>query len=127
MPVGVVSPPVFVPYTKDVRLRGLAVTLPARMPLLPDVPAVDEALPKPGYDVQTWYGIAAPAKLPRPILDRLHAEIMKILADPDMRKVIANVGLVPPADPSPEASQARLKSYQAQMGKLLESAGVKPE
>ena len=127
LPVGIVSPPVFAPYAKDLRLRGLAVSQPARMPLLPDVPSVDEALGGSGFDVQTWYGFAGPANLPRPIVARLHAEIMKILAEPDMKKVIANVGLVAPADPSPEASQALLKSYQQKMGTLLQSAGIKPE
>ncbi len=127
LPVGIVSPPVFTPYVKDARLRGLAVSVPNRMPFLPDVPAAAEALGNNGFDVQTWYGFAGPAKLPKPVVDRLHAEIMKILAEPDMRKVIAGLGLVPPADPSPEASAAMLRAYAPKMGKLLQSAGVKPE
>ena len=62
------------------KLRGLAVTNPKRIAAIPDLPAVAEVLP--GFEIVGWYGIAAPAKLPKPILMRLHAEIVKIIQDP---------------------------------------------
>jgi tripartite-type tricarboxylate transporter receptor subunit TctC len=127
LPVGVGTPPVYTPYVKEPRVRGLGVSVAQRMPFLPDVPTVDEALGKPGFDVQTWYAFAGPANLPRPIVERLNRAVTTIAAEPEMRKLIANLGIVAPADTSPEAAAALMKSYQPRMGKLLQAAGVKPE
>jgi tripartite-type tricarboxylate transporter receptor subunit TctC len=75
------------------KLRALAVTTPKRVPALPDLPAVAEALP--GFEVVGWYGLLAPAKLPAPILGRLNAEVVKILAQPDLRERILSDGSEP--------------------------------
>jgi tripartite-type tricarboxylate transporter receptor subunit TctC len=127
LPVGVGTPPVYTPYAKDPRVRALGVSVPSRLPFLPNAPTVDEALGKPGFDVQTWYAFAGPAGIPRPIVDRLHAELAKILAQPDMRKLVENLGIVIPADTGPEAAGTMMKNYPPKMGRLLQSAGVKPE
>jgi tripartite-type tricarboxylate transporter receptor subunit TctC len=127
LPVGVGTPPVYTPYVKDTRVRALGVSVPQRMSFLPDVPTVNEQLGISDFEVQTWYAFTGPAGIPRPIVDRLHAEIAKIIAQPEMRTLIHNIGITIPADTSPEAAAAIMKAYPAKMGKLLEGAGVKPE
>ncbi|HZQ61582.1 MAG TPA: tripartite tricarboxylate transporter substrate-binding protein [Casimicrobiaceae bacterium] len=115
------------PFVTEGRLRALAVTSPARVPFLPDVPTIAELIPGSHFDVQTWYGIAAPAKLPRAIVERLHAAIAKVIAEPDMNRRLADLGIVIPADTSPEATAAIMKNYQERMTKLVQAAGIKPE
>lgn len=66
------------------KLRGLAVTAPKRLASLPDIPAVAEVLP--GFEVVGWYGVMAPPKLPKPLLAKLHGEIVKIITAPDVRE-----------------------------------------
>ena len=72
------------------KLRGIAVTTLKRMEAAPDIPAMAEALP--GFEVVGWYGIAAPAQLPKPLLARIHAEILRFLKTPEFAKVAANNG-----------------------------------
>jgi tripartite-type tricarboxylate transporter receptor subunit TctC len=73
---------------KGGNVRALAVTGKDRSPLLPDVPTVEEA-GVPGYVYYTWFGLWAPKKTPQPIIDRLHAEVQKALADPTVKQRIA--------------------------------------
>ena len=70
-----------VAYIKDGKLRALAVTLPQRSPIFPDVPSIGEFLP--GYDAAVWFGIGAPKKTPAEIVELLNKEINAGLADPD--------------------------------------------
>jgi tripartite-type tricarboxylate transporter receptor subunit TctC len=115
------------PFVKEGRLRALAVTTPARLSFLPDIPTVAEAVPGSQFDVQTWYAVAGPANLPRPIVERLHSEIAKVISEGDMRRRLTDLGLAPPNDTKPEATLATMKSYQERMGKLIQAAGIKPE
>ena len=124
--LAVVTPNVM-PYVKDGRLRALAVSTPVRLPFLPDIPTIAETIPGSNFDVQTWYAVAGPANLPKPIVDRLHADIAKVVTDPEMSKRLIDLGIVPPKDTRPEATLAEMKSYQERMGKLMQAAGVKPE
>src|SRR5260221_2405933 len=75
------------------RLRPLGVTTAARLAVLPDVPAIGEFVP--GYDASNWYGIVAPKNTPAEIVDRLNKEINAILADPQARARIADMGASP--------------------------------
>jgi tripartite-type tricarboxylate transporter receptor subunit TctC len=79
------------PHVKAGRLRGIAVTGPARTPILPDLPTVAEA-GVPGYEVTTWGGFIAPAHLPRPILTRLTTDINKACAMQSVKDRLAAVG-----------------------------------
>ena len=72
---------------KGGNVRALAVTGKERSPLLPDVPTVEEA-GVPGYVYYTWFGLWAPKNTPQPIIDKLHAEIQKALADPTVKQRI---------------------------------------
>lgn len=70
-------------FIREKRLRALAVTTSRRFPGLPDVPTIAE-LGYPGYNFSSWFGILAPAGTPRPVVDRLQAEIVRALKDPSV-------------------------------------------
>ena len=76
-------------FIKEKRLRALAVTTSKRFPGLPDVPTIAE-LGFPSYDFSSWFGILAPAGTPKPIVDRLQAEIVKALKDPAVLEKLGN-------------------------------------
>ncbi len=75
------------------KVRAMAVTSPERWPVLPATPAVAEAVK--GYVAENWYGIAAPAGTPKPIVEKLNAAIAKVLAEPDVKKKYDDNGLTP--------------------------------
>jgi tripartite-type tricarboxylate transporter receptor subunit TctC len=81
------------PYVKAQRLRALAVTVASRVEQLPDVPTVAEQ-GYPGYDVNSWWGMLAPAGVPKPVLQQLNAKLREIYASPVMRERLAQVGLI---------------------------------
>ena len=97
--MGFFNTPTVIGQIKGGKLRALAVTSLARSPLLPDVPTLDERGVK-GYEVNTWFGWIGPAGMPVEIVNRLNAEIAKILARPDVRDNLAQQGFdVAPAGP----------------------------
>lgn len=85
---------VVMPHVRGEKLRLLAVTTAKRSPLVPEVPSIAEA-GLPGYDVDTWYGVLAPAGTPRPIITLLAKEIDKALTDPKIAESLRNLLLVP--------------------------------
>ncbi len=114
--VGFNTAPVAIPHVKSGRLRVLAVTEDRRNPTLPDVPTVAEAA-LPGYAMTTWYGLVAPAGVPRETVSRLNAEINRILKLPDVRDRFATLG----ADPVGGASEqfgSYIKSEVAKFARL---------
>ncbi|HEX2650438.1 MAG TPA: tripartite tricarboxylate transporter substrate binding protein [Burkholderiales bacterium] len=104
------------------KLRAIAVTNPKRVPALPDVPAMAEALP--GFEVVGWYGILGPANLPRPIVARLHEELVKILNQPDVHERIVADGSAP-AGTSPEEFTKFLHADLAKWAKVVKESGAK--
>ena len=80
-----------VPYIKLGKLRPLGVTSLKRAASLPDVPTISEAGLK-GYEIITWYGIAVPAGTPKPIIERIHADVVKVLAQKDVANVFESLG-----------------------------------
>ena len=72
------------------KLRAIAVTTLKRLDAAPDIPAMTEVVP--GFEVVGWYGLAAPAKLPKPLLDKIHAEVLKYLKTPEFAKIAVNNG-----------------------------------
>ena len=81
------------PFIKDGKLLALAVASPQRSPLLPDVPAMAEALP--GYKADGSYGLLAPAGTPRPILNQINKEVRRVLDLPDIKERLQTMGFVP--------------------------------
>jgi tripartite-type tricarboxylate transporter receptor subunit TctC len=104
------------------KLRALALTTPKRVAALPDLPVVAEVLP--GFEVVGWYGIIAPAKLPAPILARLHSEIVKILNQPDMRERILSDGSEPVGN-SPEEFSRYMHADLLKWARLVKETGAK--
>ncbi|HEY9447083.1 MAG TPA: tripartite tricarboxylate transporter substrate binding protein [Burkholderiales bacterium] len=87
-------PPVALQHMKGGKLRGLAVTTKERSAAIPDLPSLREAGVK-DYEVTQWYGFFVPAKTPAAIVNRLHAEVLKTLAAPDIRQRLAAEGAEP--------------------------------
>ena len=83
------------PHIKAGKMRGLAVTTPERLKILPDMPTVAETLP--GFDVSAWYGVMAPAKTPPAVIARLNAAIAKAMSDKAFHEQFEALGLVIPA------------------------------
>jgi tripartite-type tricarboxylate transporter receptor subunit TctC len=106
------------------RLRAIAVTSPRRIGALPDVPAMAEALP--GFEIVGWYGVIGPAKMPEPIVAKLHAELVRILNSPDVRERILLDGSEPVGN-SPEAFRQFMLADAAKWAKLVKESGAKME
>jgi len=104
------------------KLRGLAITTPMRVAALPDLPAVAEALP--GFEVVGWYGVIGPAKLPRPIVVRLHDELIRILNSPEVRERIVADGSEPVGS-SPEEFRRFMHADLAKWAKVVRESGAK--
>ena len=107
---------------KGGQLRPLAVTAGKRQPQLPDVPTAIEAGVK-GYDVASWNALAAPAKTPQAILDKLHDALVKALADPAVKKRYTELG-VDPRTSTPQELNAFYASEAERWTKVVERAGI---
>ena len=114
-----------IPHIKSGRIRGIAVTTAKRSALLPDLPTISEA-GLAGFDANNWYGLVVPAKTPREIIDRLNAEVTKILAMPDVKTTLFNQGL-DPAPGTPEQFGAYIKSERAKWARVIKESGAKAE
>lgn len=110
----------FVPYLD--RIRPIALSTTAKSALLPEVPAAADVIP--GFELASWYGLAAPAGTPKDIVDRLAEETTKILQDPEMLKVLADVGMTPGGG-SPEEHAKMIVDELALWSDLAEKAGLK--
>jgi tripartite-type tricarboxylate transporter receptor subunit TctC len=104
------------------KVRAIGVSTASRLPTLPDVPPINDTIK--GFDVASWQMVVAPAKTPRPIVDRLHAELKKELATPDVSGQIAKTGMLPAATTTVADLQAFVKSEIARWGKVVEQAGI---
>ena len=113
------------PQVKSGRLRAVAVTTAKRIPALPDVPTVMES-GVPGYEVVLWHGLIGPKGLPRPIVDRVNAELNKALKAKDMEEKLASDG-VSSAGGTPEQFASLIKRDIEIWRKVIQTAGVKAE
>jgi tripartite-type tricarboxylate transporter receptor subunit TctC len=109
---------------KGGKLRGLGVTSSKRSALAPDMPAIAEELP--GYEIIAWFALMAPAKLPEPIVQRLHETGMKALAKPEVKEKFATIGTdVAPMNPA-ELGKF-IQAEVAHWAKLVKLAGIEAE
>ena len=122
--VGFVEAGASIPLIKDGKLRALAVSASQRLPLLPEVPPFSEAAQAPDYEAVSWHILVAPSKTPQPIVDKLHNEMKKIMADPAMKERVANIGLIPFDTPSVDQMRAYIKSEHEKWGSLVKSLGL---
>jgi tripartite-type tricarboxylate transporter receptor subunit TctC len=112
------------PYAKAGRLKPLATAADKRAPALPDVPTAAEA-GLPDFAVSGWYALVAPAKTPRTIIDRVHAEAAKALKNDAVLQRLANSGSIP-IGAGPDELDAHIKSEIARWHRVLTAAGVQP-
>src|SRR3954464_11018696 len=109
---------------KGGKLRGLAVTSAKRSSLAPDVPAIAEELP--GYEIIAWFALVAPARLPEPIVQKLHEANMKALGRPEIKEKFATIGM--DGAPMPPAELGRfIQAEVANWAKLVKLANIQPE
>ena len=104
---------------------AIATTGSKRAELMPDVPTVAEQ-GYPGYEALNWYGFLGPAGMPKPIVDRLHDEIAKALANPDVIAAMKKTG-VEPQSSRPEEFAAYIKKEYDTWGKVIKQAGIKAQ
>ena len=116
--------PSIIQHIRAGSLRPLAVTTTERSPLLPDVPTVAETVP--GYEASALFGMGAPKNTPKEIVARLNAEINAILAEPDMKKRLVELGGEPLIQ-TPEAFGADIVTETGKWKKVVEFAGLKVE
>jgi tripartite-type tricarboxylate transporter receptor subunit TctC len=113
------------PHIRSGKVRALAWSGKQRSPLLPDVPTFAEA-GLPGFEVTGWIGIAAPADVPREVVERLHASLSKAVAAPDIRDSLLAQGYEISVI-APDAFSALVRSDMAKWGKVVRDAGVKAD
>ena len=118
------SLPTVAQHVKAGTLRVLAITSPTRSPSLPDVPAIAETLK--GYQVLQWYGLLAPAGTPAPIIEKLNAELAKVVNSPKVRESLARVD-TDAATNTPQAFGAQIAREVASYHALIEKAGIQAE
>jgi tripartite-type tricarboxylate transporter receptor subunit TctC len=109
---------------RDGQLKALAVTSLSRLDSLPNVPTMAEASDLPGYEAVSWHVILAPAETPRPIVDRLHAEMKRVTGTPEFQKKIADIGLMPVATPSIDEIRNYIRSERARWSTVVTSLGL---
>ena len=117
--------PSVINHVRAGKLRPIAVTGAKRSVAVPEIPTVAES-GIPGFLVTTWYGVAAPAKTPRPIIDKLHAEIARALNSPEVKTRLTNDGADIVAN-TPEQYTAFVQNEIAKWGKVIKAAGIKGE
>ena len=118
--------PVVFPHVQAGKLRALAITSLQRSPLAPEYPTVHES-GLPGFDTATWSGLYVPAGVPRDLVGRINADVMKIANAPDFRKRMLQQGIDQSIADTPDKHAAFLKSELAKWGKVIQEAGVKAE
>lgn len=114
-----------IPHIKAGKLRALAVTTAQRSGVAPDVPTLAES-GLTGYELSSWQAVFAPAGTPKPIVDRLYAEISKILQMPDVQKRLTDLGLDLSGMP-PQQLEALVKTDVPRLGKIVKESGAKAE
>jgi tripartite-type tricarboxylate transporter receptor subunit TctC len=114
--------PSIVQHIHSGKLRALAVTTATRSPELPDVPSLSETVP--GYEASALFGMGAPKKTPPEIIEKLNTEINAVLAEPEMKKRLTELGGEPLIS-TPEAFGAMIAAETEKWGKVVTSAGLK--
>ena len=117
--------PATLPHIKSGRFRGLGIATLKRSPFLPDLPTIAES-GYAGFEAVGWIGIAAPAKTPVAILDKLNAEMVKIINEPDVKERLATLAFTPVGDTRAQFA-AFMKSEIAKWGKAVKESGAKAD
>lgn len=113
------------PFVKSGKIRAIAVSGETRLRALPDVPTFTQA-GLPGFEVKSWQGLMAPARTPKPIIDKLSKEITRILRTPDFSEALLNMGAEPFINTSSQFA-ALIKVDLARYAKLIREANIRLE
>ena len=108
-------------------VKLLAVGADKRMPLLPEIPTVAESAGLPGYRAVSWFGLFAPGGTPRPIVDKINAEVRRTLDDPAVRKSVIDPQLFEPIAGTPEQLADFIKSESVKWSKVIRDVNIKGE
>jgi tripartite-type tricarboxylate transporter receptor subunit TctC len=111
-------------FIKSGRIRALCVTGGERSALTPEIPPCAEAVP--GLVAVNWWGVLMPAGTPKPILDKFHADVVKVMQDAEVKKKFADLG-VDAVSSTPEQFAAFMRAETAKYAKLIKEAGIKVE
>jgi tripartite-type tricarboxylate transporter receptor subunit TctC len=122
--VFIISPLIGLPQVSAGKMRAIGVTGLKRSPMLPDVPAIAETLP--GYESIVWHGVVVPSRTPKPIVDKLAQEIIRIVRMPDVKERLNSQGL-DAVGTTPDELSALIKSEIAMFAKLVKQIGFKPQ
>lgn len=125
VPLAFLTSVIVVPRVQGGQLRGIGVTSAKRLSSLPNLPTLAEQ-GLPGFDVSAWFGVFAPAKTPKAIIDRVSDETRKAVVAPDTRKRLLDLG-AEPLGSTPEEFAAFVKSEYAKWGVVVKEAGIKAE
>jgi tripartite-type tricarboxylate transporter receptor subunit TctC len=117
--------PAVLPHVKSGKLRGLGIGTLKRSPFLPELPTIAES-GYPGFEAVGWIGIVAPAKTPEAILDKLNAEIVRMLQQPDVKQRLDALAFTPVGGTRTEFA-AFIKSEIAKWGKAVRESGAKAD
>ena len=115
--------PALIPHIQAGRLHALAVTTTKRSAVMPELPTIAEAA-LPGYDASVWFGVFAPAGTPRPVIDRLHGEILKALQTQDLKSRMIAMG-TDVSGMGPDDFSAYVRKEIPKWANLVKAAGVK--
>jgi len=113
------------PHYRAGKMKALAVTSRKRAASLPEVPTMEEA-GVPGFEVESWFGFLAPAGTPRPVIERLNAAFVKVVAMPEVQQKIAESGGLPLSS-TPEEFARRIRADVEKFGQIVKSAAIKVE
>lgn len=116
--------PAAMPHVKSGKARAIAVTTSKRSQAMPELPTIAEA-GVTGYEASTWYGLLAPAKTPKPVVDRLHADTVKILAGPARQRL--EIQGFEPVGGTPAEFSAYIKSEIVKWAKVIKDANIPAE
>ena len=117
--------PAVIRHVQAGKLRPIALSGTKRTAAVPGIPTVAES-GLPGFEVTSWFGISAPARTPRPVVDRLHGEIVRALNTPDLRERMQGMGADPVGN-TPEQYTAFVQNEIVKWGKVIKAAGIKGE
>jgi len=119
------TPVAVIPHVRSGRLRGIAVAGANRLSALPQVPTFAEG-GLPGYDYKAWFGILAPTGTPRDVIDKMSAELARIVNLPDTREKLINQGMEPFVL-APDQVTALIKADVAKYAKIVKTANIRVE
>jgi tripartite-type tricarboxylate transporter receptor subunit TctC len=122
----IIDMPVLLPHVKSGKLQGIAITAEKRTPLLPDLPtSVEQGLP--GLIAVNWFAVMAPAKTPKPVIDRLHSAIVQAVNSPEMKDQLQAQGVEAYLQPSPEAFTSFLRQELGRWAKIAKESGARAD